>query len=275
MPTKAIGDRQLYRLKSAGNSRSQPLGPYAMNPISIGLTGAGQQFLNSIRQNSQRQNTSLERLSTGKRINRPSDDPPGFIAAEELRKQLGDLQSKLGTIASQRDQNHIQQSGLANIENVLIDLRDQVLASADGFLSADEKAALQSQVNDTIDALNRIAKQTGNAGVVGLDSAAAKTLQSGDDSSAELLDAQTQSVESSQAQLAADDHAQLDTFQNLYQDQVAITSGALSQIEDTDFASETAEFTQSRVLLQSAMAAFSYASRSQADQIKQLLDTTA
>jgi flagellin len=134
---------------------------------------------------------------------------------------------------------------------------------------------LQSQVNDTIDAINRIANQTGDAGVVGLDSAAAKTLQSGDASVTDLLDSQTQSVESSQAQLAADNHARLDTLQNLYQDQVAITNDAIGRIEDTEFASETAEFAQSRVLLQSAMAALTYASRSQADQIKHLLDTTA
>ena len=32
---------------------------------------------------------SIERLSTGKRINRPSDDPAQFILAEDLRGDLG------------------------------------------------------------------------------------------------------------------------------------------------------------------------------------------
>ena len=245
-----------------------------MNPISIGLGGTGQQLLNSIRKNADQQNTSVERLSTGKRINRPSDDPPAFVAADELRGELSDLQTKLGQIASQRDRDSLRQSNLVNIENGLTSLRDQVLAANNDFLSADQKAALSSAVDDTIDALNRIAKQSGNEDLVGLAKGDVQSLENGDANAPDVITAQSQAVVSKEAALAADDHAQLDAFQNLYQDQVAITSQALSNIEDTDFAAETANFAMSKVLLQGAMAALSYASRAQADQIKHLLDTT-
>jgi flagellin len=246
-----------------------------MNPISIGLGGTGQQLLNSIRKNADQQITSIERLSTGKRINRPSDDPAGFVAADELRGELGDLQTKLGLIAGQRDQNQLRQSNLANIEYTLTSLRDKVLAANNDFLSADQKAELNSEVNDTIDALNRFAKQSGNDNLAGLGNTDAQSLENGDPAAPDAIATQSQAVVSSEAQLAADNHAQLDTFQNLYQDQVAITSEALSNIEDTDFAAETANFAKSQVLLQGAMAALSYASRAQADQIKHLLDRTA
>jgi flagellin-like hook-associated protein FlgL len=246
-----------------------------MNPISIGLGGTGQQLLNSIQTNAGRQNTSVERLSTGKRINRPSDDPPGFVAAEELHQQLDDLKLKLGAIGTERDQNNAQQSALNNIEHVLTDLRDKVLATSDQFIGADEKASLKADVSETIDALNRLAKQSGNDNIAGLGDADIQAILNSDTPSTDAIDGQTQAVRIDQAQLAADNRSQLDTFANLYQDQAVITSGALSRIEDTDFASETAEFAQSRVQLQAAMAALSYASRSQADQIKNLLDQTA
>ena len=246
-----------------------------MNPISIGLGDTGPQLLHSIQLNSDRQNTSIERLSTGKRINRPSDDPPGFIAAQELHQQLDDLKLKLGAIETQRDKNNTQQSALANIEHVFIDLRDKVLANSDEFVSADEKASLKADVSETIDALNRLANQSGNDNTAGLGDADIAAILNSDRAATNAIDSQTQAVQMDQAQLAADNHAQLDTFQNRYQDQVAITSSAISRIEDTDFASETAEFVQSRVLLQSAMAALSYASRSRADQIKHLIDATA
>jgi flagellin len=266
----------LHSLFPVANRRRSPLPrPFAMNPISIGLSGAGQQFLNSIRQNSQRQSTSLERLSTGKRINRPSDDPPGFIAAEELHQQLDDLKLKLGAIGTQRDKNNAQQSVLANIERVLIDLRDKVLATSDEFVSADEKASLKGDVSETIDALNRLTNQSGNDNIGGLGDADIAAILNSDPGATNAIDSQTQAVQMDQAQLAADSRAQLDTFANLYQDQTVITGEALSRVEDTDFAAETAEFTQSRVLLQAAMATLSYASRSQADQIKRLIDTTA
>jgi flagellin len=246
-----------------------------MNPISIGLAGTGQQLLRSIQINSDRQNTSVERLSTGKRINRPSDDPPGFIAAQELHQQLDDLKLKLGAIATQRDQNNAQQSALANIEHVLIDLRDKVLATSDELVSADEKASLKADVSETIDALNRLANQSGNDNIAGLGDADIAAILNSDAPSTDAIDGQTHVVQMDEAQLAADSRAQLGTFANLYQDQTVITSEALSRIEDTDFASETAEFVRSRVLLQSAMAALSYASRSQADQIKHLIDAAA
>lgn len=67
-------------------------------------------MLQSFRRNSEKLQTSLERLSTGKRINRPSDDPAGFVAAEGFRRDLTDLQAKLKSLAGDRRQSHLQQS---------------------------------------------------------------------------------------------------------------------------------------------------------------------
>ena len=40
-------------------------------------------------------NTSLERLSTGLRINRGSDDPAGLIASEVLRGEIGAIKAAI------------------------------------------------------------------------------------------------------------------------------------------------------------------------------------
>jgi flagellin len=246
-----------------------------MAPISLGTTGADQQYLQAFHRNNDRLDKSLERLSTGKRINRPSDDPPGFIAAEGLRGDLADLQSKLQVISGDRQQNHIRQSGLSEIQNALVDLRDKVLTSTNNFLTDDERDALKSQVEETIKAVNRIADQTGNAGTVGLDPAAAESLQNGDQAVADLVDLASQSVTQQRAALAADEHANLDTFDQLYRDESVITTQALSDVEDTDFAAESANFTQSQVLSQAAIAALGYANRQHVDQITHLLDAIA
>jgi flagellin-like hook-associated protein FlgL len=44
--------------------------------------------------NNQRVGVAVEQLSTGKRINRPSDDPTGFVAAEGIRGELIELRSQ-------------------------------------------------------------------------------------------------------------------------------------------------------------------------------------
>ncbi len=47
--------------------------------------------LRHLRQSDKAQARSLERLSTGLRINRAADDPSGLVISEILRSQIGSL----------------------------------------------------------------------------------------------------------------------------------------------------------------------------------------
>jgi flagellin len=58
--------------------------------------------------NQKRVDVAIEQLSTGKRINRPSDDPSGWVAAEEIRGELRELQSE-GRAASFRRINALRE----------------------------------------------------------------------------------------------------------------------------------------------------------------------
>jgi flagellin len=245
-----------------------------MQPISLGVRGSDQQMLQSFRRNSDKLQTALERLSTGKRINRPSDDPAGFVAAEGFRRDLTDLQMKLKSLGSDRRQSHLQQSVLGNVQEALVSLRDRVLSAADGLLTSEQRSTLQSEIDRAIDAVNRIVKQSPTGTAHGIDSIAADSLLAGDAGAAEFVEEQSQSVTSQRAALAAHERTHLEVFEQLYQDQIVITSEALSQIEDTDFAVETANLAQSQVLSQSSMAALAYSNRTRVDQISQLLDET-
>jgi flagellin-like hook-associated protein FlgL len=92
---------------------------------------------------------------------------------------------------------------------------------------------------------------------------------------AQLVDDQSQSVSNQRVELAANERANLDTFQQLTEDQIAITASALSSVEDTDFAAEASNLIQSQVLSQSAMAAIAYNNRQNVNQLTQLLDAIA
>ncbi len=244
-----------------------------MNSISVGTRGIDQQLLRNYQRSNERLQTSVERLSTGKRINHPKDDPAGFIAAEELRRDLTDLKARLHGISADRLNVNQQQSGLGAIQNALADLQSRLTAVPDTFISADERAAIESEINQAADAIKRVAQYTGVKG--------AGRLRNGDgtdffaESARERIDAQSNSVAADRASLATYERTQLDTFEQLYQDQTAITTEALSQIEDTDFAAETANFIQSRILSQSAMAALSYSNRQHVQQMTTLLNAVA
>ncbi|MGD9633483.1 MAG: flagellin [Pirellulales bacterium] len=245
-----------------------------MRPITVGACATDQQLLQSFRRNSEKLETSLERLSTGKRINRPSDDPSGFVAAEGFRRDLTDLTAKLKAIGADRRQSRQQQSELGSLQSALASLRDRVLSANDSLLTQDQRSALRSEIDTAIDAVNRIVDQSATGAAHGIDPLTAEALQAGDASAADLVSAKSQSVAAQRTELVAHEHTHLDVFEQLYQDQIVITSEALSQVEDTDFAAETANFAQAQVLSQSAMAALQYASRTHVEQISQLLDET-
>lgn len=243
-----------------------------MQPITLGTRGIDQQMLQSFRQNSDRLKASLERLSTGKRINRPSDDPAGFVAAEGFRRDLTDLQAKLRAISTDRRASHAAQSELANLQTALADLRDRVLSAADALLSADERATLQDEIDSAIDAVNRLFESSSDRAALQIDPLTADALRAAEAGAVEVLEARGIETATRQAALAAHERTHLDVFEELYEDQVAITSEALSQIEDADFAVESTNFAQAQVLAQGAMAALQYAAHTRVEQITQLLD---
>jgi len=97
--------------------------------------------------NNKAQNQSLERLSTGLRINRGKDDPAGLIASENLRSEKSAINAAIGN-ADRADQvANIAEGGLQEISNLLTDLQGLITNSANGAgLSQQEKEANQLQV---------------------------------------------------------------------------------------------------------------------------------
>ncbi|CAN5816270.1 N/A [soil metagenome] len=106
-------------------------------------------------------NTTLERLSTGLRINRGKDDPAGLIASESLRSEKAGLTAAI-TNAERTDQLvNIAEGGLQELSNLLTDLRGLTTQSANSAgLSAEEKGANQLQVDSILQTIDRLADST-------------------------------------------------------------------------------------------------------------------
>ncbi|MEK7466935.1 MAG: flagellin [Planctomycetota bacterium] len=117
--------------------------------------------LKNLRQTDQAQQTSLERLSTGLRINRASDDPSGLVISEQLRGQLSGLRQ-----ASENTQNATNMIGTADAalqqaSDLLNDIRQSaIFALNTGASSPDQVAAEQASVDQAISAINRISQTT-------------------------------------------------------------------------------------------------------------------
>lgn len=106
-------------------------------------------------------NQSLERLSTGFRINRGKDDPAGLIASENLRAEKSAISAAIGN-ADRADQvANIAEGGLQEVSNLLTDLQGLITQSANGAgLSQQEKIANQQQIDSILQTIDRISDAT-------------------------------------------------------------------------------------------------------------------
>jgi flagellin len=108
--------------------------------------------------------TSLQRLSTGFRINSAKDDAAGLQISNRLTSQISGLNvavrnSNDGISLSQTAEGALQQS-----TGILQRMRDLALQSANGSNGASERAALQGEVSQLTQELNRIAETTSFGG---------------------------------------------------------------------------------------------------------------
>ena len=106
-------------------------------------------------------NTSLERLSTGLKINSGKDNPAGLIASEGLKSESAGITQAMDN--AQRADNVVStaEGGLSEVSSLLTGLQSLVNESANsGGLSADETNANQLQVDSILSTINRIAGTT-------------------------------------------------------------------------------------------------------------------
>lgn len=114
-----------------------------------------------LRQNNNTLKKSIERLSTGFRINRGADDPAGFIASEKLRSEKTQLSAAIGN-AERADQIvNIAEGGLTEVNSLLTELQSLVTqTSSEAGLSTEEKEANQLQIDAILQTIDRIASTT-------------------------------------------------------------------------------------------------------------------
>lgn len=108
--------------------------------------------------------TSLQRLSTGSRINSAKDDAAGLQIANRLTSQINGLNiavknSNDGISMAQTAEGALEQS-----TTILQRMRDLSLQSANGSNSTEERKALNSEVGELKKELDRIANTTSFGG---------------------------------------------------------------------------------------------------------------
>ncbi|EHZ2574375.1 flagellin [Vibrio parahaemolyticus] len=109
-------------------------------------------------------NQSMERLSSGKRINSAKDDAAGLQISNRLQSQMRGLDVAVRNANDGISIMQIAEGAMNEVTNIMQRMRDLSLQSANGSNSQAERTALQEEVTALNDELNRIAETTSFGG---------------------------------------------------------------------------------------------------------------
>src|ERR671921_100665 len=100
--------------------------------------------------------TSMERLSSGYRINRAADDAAGLAISERLRGQIGGLEQAQRNAHDAVSLVQTAEGSLTEIHSMLQRMRELAVQYKNGSLSSADRTAIQSEVNQLASEIERI-----------------------------------------------------------------------------------------------------------------------
>lgn len=237
---------------------------------------------------------SVARLSSGARIQKAADDPSGVARSTQLEVNLRDQHIIERTALDARSMLQVSEGSMNEISNLLMRLRELSVAATSDIAGPEERAALQIEADGLRDEVERIAQTTyygkhfllngsssdisfqvgiGNeeynkivypastinvtAGSLGVDSPD----MSDPDSALSTLETTELALDKLQAARAQAGAYQnrLNSVVNLAQKNSEVIAGDLSRVRDTDYASESSEFTKRQIQQRAAVAVLAQA----------------
>src|ERR687893_2017536 len=108
---------------------------------------------------------SMERLASGYRINRAADDAAGLAISENLRGQIKGLGQAQRNANDAVSMVQTAEAALVEVHSMLQRVRELAVQYKNGSLSGDDRTAIQSEVGQLQDEINRIGNQVQFNGV--------------------------------------------------------------------------------------------------------------
>jgi flagellin len=239
--------------------------------------------------------SSLEKLSSGFRINRAADDAAGLSVSEKLRAQIGGFKQSMQNAQDGISMLQTGEGALNETTAILQRVRELAVQAANGTQDTESRTAANNEVSASLSEIDRISTATKYGSTSLLSATGSFTFQVGNsntttdqisvsvtkmDTSATglvLTGLSIGTAASAQAALASIDYAistvsaQRSSFgaaQNRLQHTVANLGVAVenlsaseSRIRDVDMASEMVNFTKSQILSQAGTAMLAQANQ--------------
>ncbi len=108
---------------------------------------------------------SMERLSSGYRINRAADDAAGLAISEKLRGQISGISQAMRNTQDAVSLVQTAEGALHEVHSMLQRMRELAVQYKNGTLSVDDRSAIQSEVSQLQSEIDRIGTQVQFNGV--------------------------------------------------------------------------------------------------------------
>lgn len=133
--------------------------------LRINTNVASQTVQRNLREVSEKTDSSLERLSSGKRITKAADDAAGLSIATNLEAQTKGLRQATRNANDGISLVQTTEGGLSEVSNILVRLRELTVQAASDTVGEQERSYLDQEYQQLVSEVDRIAESTSFAGV--------------------------------------------------------------------------------------------------------------
>lgn len=123
-----------------------------------------------IKKAQQRQQSAMEKLSSGQQINKGADNPAGLLISEMLRSQMSGYQRAFSNTQETNNMMSVAEGGLSSVNSMLQNMKSLAThAMNSGVTGRDQTNADQMAMNSALTSINRVVSTTSYAGTNLLD----------------------------------------------------------------------------------------------------------
>ncbi|MBM4054185.1 MAG: flagellar hook-associated protein 3 [Planctomycetes bacterium] len=120
--------------------------------------------LSNIQLNYKKMQEIQEKLSSGKRINRASDDPVSTKKLLGFKSEENELQQYLDSIKQAKDKIEFIFDALENIQDIMVKIQTKTVQAADGTLGEDERGIIASELDEFMETIIQFSNITDSNG---------------------------------------------------------------------------------------------------------------
>lgn len=128
--------------------------------VTIGTNVAALGAIRNLNEASEAFGDSASRLASGNRIQKAGDDPAGLARSAFLEVDVRDQRQIVNNALDARSMLQVTESGLNEVNNLLMRMRELSVAGASDIAGPEEREALQVEANSIRDEIERISQTT-------------------------------------------------------------------------------------------------------------------